>query len=109
MTRYRLYLASDAWLESPARFEALRSAGFRCRICNVPSSEVPLQAHHRTYERLGAELADDLTALCLLCHREATNFLRARHYAALQPPTAVDVVIHERAPLFDASVAGDAA
>jgi hypothetical protein len=108
-SRYRLYMASDAWLESPARYEALRSADFRCRICNVPSSEIPLQAHHRTYERLGAELPADLTALCVLCHREVTNFLCARHYAQMQPPTIVDVVVLERAPLFDASIAGGAA
>jgi hypothetical protein len=107
--RHRQYIASDAWLTSPARYEALRSAGFRCRICNAPSSEIPLQAHHRTYQRLGAERPDDLTALCCDCHHEVTNFLRARRYAALQPPTVVDVVIHERAPLFDASFAGEAA
>lgn len=106
---YRQYIASDAWRESPARFEALRSAGFRCRICNAPSSDIPLQAHHRTYERRGAERPDDLTALCRDCHHEVHNFLRARHYAALQPLAVVDVVVHDRAPLFDASVAGDAA
>jgi len=37
------------------------------------------------------------------------NFLRARLFAKLQPPTFVDVVIHARAPLFDASFAGEAA
>ncbi|WP_194391054.1 HNH endonuclease signature motif containing protein [Bradyrhizobium sp. CCBAU 51765] len=108
-SRYRIYMASEAWLESPARYEALRSADFRCRICNVPSDEVPLQAHHRTYERLGAELPEDLTALCLLCHREVTNFLAARRYALQQPPTIVDVVIQERAPLWDASMAAGSA
>jgi hypothetical protein len=107
-SRYRMYIASDAWLESPARFKALRSAGFRCRICNADSSEAPLHAHHRTYERLGAELPDDLTALCAPCHHDVTSFLRARRYAALQPPAVVDVVVHERAPLFDASIAAGA-
>jgi len=103
-----MYLASDAWSESPARLEALRSAGFRCRICNVASSHLPLHAHHRTYERLGAELADDLTALCKLCHDDVTSFLRARGYAKARPLTAVDIVVLHRAPLFDASVAGAA-
>ncbi len=107
--RHRQYIASDAWLTSPARFEALRSAGFRCRLCNAPSSEIPLQAHHRTYENLGAESPDDLTALCRDCHHDVHNFLRARLYAKLRPPTFVDVVIHARAPLFDASFAGEAA
>ncbi|WP_298257281.1 HNH endonuclease signature motif containing protein [Bradyrhizobium sp.] len=107
--RYRMYLAGDAWAHSPARFEALRSAGFRCRICNADSSEAPLQAHHRTYERLGAELPDDLTALCARCHDEVTNFLRARSYAMIEAPTVVDIVLHSRAPLFDASIAAGAA
>lgn len=106
---YRQYIASDAWLMSPARFEALRSAGFRCRLCNVSSSEVPLQAHHRTYENLGAESPEDLTALCRDCHHDVHNFLSARLYAKLQAPTFVDVVVHTRAPLFDASFAGEAA
>lgn len=105
-SRYRMYMASDAWRESPARFEALRSADFRCRICNAPSSEAPLHAHHRTYERFGAERPDDLTALCARCHHEVHNFLSAHHYASLQPPAVVDIVIEQRAPLFDASIAG---
>lgn len=107
--RYRQYIASDAWLMSPARYEALRSAGFRCRICNAPSSEVILQVHHRSYVNLGDESPDDLTALCRDCHHDVHNFLRARLYAKLQPPTVVDIVIHERGPLFDASIAGAAA
>jgi hypothetical protein len=27
-----------------------------------------LQVHHRTYERRGAELADDLVVVCRQCH-----------------------------------------
>jgi hypothetical protein len=107
--KYRTYMASDAWLENPARFEALRSAGFRCRICNVGSSKAPLHAHHRTYERLGAELPDDLTALCARCHHDVTEFLGARTYQTLQPPAVADVVLNDRAPLFDASIAGESA
>jgi hypothetical protein len=106
MSRYRMYMASDGWSESPARWEALRSAGFRCRICNTPSSRLPLHAHHRTYARLGAELPDDLTALCELCHHDVTSCLRARRYASARPPAVVDIVVENRAPLFDASIAG---
>ncbi len=106
--QYRQYIASHAWRASPSRFEALRSAGFRCRICNAPSSEAPLHAHHRTYERLGAEHADDLTALCALCHHEVTSFLRERRYALLEPPLPANHVpsIEGRARLFDASISG---
>lgn len=39
--------------------------GFRCAICN---SEKPLQAHHRTYDRLGREEFTDLIPLCDDCH-----------------------------------------
>jgi hypothetical protein len=106
--KYRLYIASSAWRNNPARFEELRAAGFRCRICNAPSSECELHAHHRTYQRLGAELTDDLTALCALCHHDVTSFLRARRYALLAPPVPTDFIpsIEGRAPLFDASIAG---
>jgi hypothetical protein len=105
-SRYRMYIMSDAWTNSPARWEALHSAGFRCRICNAPSSQLPLHAHHRTYVRLEAELPSDLTALCELCHRDVHNFLSARRYASARPLRVVDIVVENRAPLFDASIAG---
>jgi hypothetical protein len=41
------------------------AAGGRCRLCNAAG---PLHAHHRTYERVGAEQPGDLTALCRTCH-----------------------------------------
>ncbi len=67
-----------------------------------------MHAHHRTYERLGSERVDDLTALCALCHHDVTSFLRARRYALLSPPTPADFVpsIEGRARLFDASIGG---
>lgn len=106
-SRYRLYITSEAWANSPARIEALHSAGFRCRLCNAPSSRLPLHAHHRTYARLEAELPGDLTALCVLCHHDVHNFLSARRYASARAPKVVDIVIEDRSPLFDASIAGD--
>jgi hypothetical protein len=60
---YHAYLQSDAWR---ALFnQALDRAGHRCQLCNRSNG---LQAHHRTYERVGHELLDDLTVLCDDCH-----------------------------------------
>jgi len=45
-------------------------AGGRCQVCNSPDG---LEAHHRTYERLGDELPGDLTCLCRKCHQIFTE------------------------------------
>ena len=79
---YQQYIASDRWRNSPARLEELRRAGHRCRLCNLGPPDVFLTVHHRTYERLGQELADDLTTLCMECHRAVTDRERRRRYAA---------------------------
>lgn len=44
---------------------AIRKAGERCQLCNRGGE---LHVHHRTYERFGAEMEDDLTVLCAGCH-----------------------------------------
>jgi len=61
---YPEYLGSDEW--SVKREYMLRRAGHRCQVCN---SEGPLDIHHRTYERTGHEVPDDLIALCRACHQ----------------------------------------
>jgi hypothetical protein len=63
---YEDYIKSSAWRERSRAAKA--RAGWRCQICNRPSDEVALHAHHRTYERLGKELPEDLTVLCVDCH-----------------------------------------
>lgn len=60
---YRKYLASPAWREK--RDAALERADHACQVCNSPHE---LEVHHRTYERLCAERASDLTVLCRTCH-----------------------------------------
>lgn len=62
--QYRAYLQSDGW--QVRREGALRRAGHRCQLCNGSER---LQVHHRTYERVGNELPEDLTVLCFGCHR----------------------------------------
>jgi 5-methylcytosine-specific restriction endonuclease McrA len=39
----------------------------RCELCEMRGPP-PLQLHHLTYERLGAELPEDVELLCEACH-----------------------------------------
>jgi hypothetical protein len=78
---YQEYITSSRWRNNPSRLEELRRAGYRCRLCNLGPPEVVLTVHHRTYERLGRELADDLTTLCMDCHLAVTDRERHRRYA----------------------------
>lgn len=61
---YREYLQTPEWREK--REHHLRSAGYRCQVCNSP--EKPLDVHHRTYKRRGQEYYKDLILLCRTCH-----------------------------------------
>lgn len=61
---YRAYLDSDHWKQK--RSIALHQAGNRCQVCNEGGQ---LDVHHRTYERLGDELPQDLIVLCRNCHQ----------------------------------------
>lgn len=58
------YLQSDHWKRT--REAALQRADHRCQVCN--SSWETLDVHHRTYERVGHELPEDLLVLCRTCH-----------------------------------------
>lgn len=60
---YRAYLNSPHW--RMVRNDALKRASYRCNRCQ---SKRDLQVHHRTYQRLGAELPGDLEVLCFQCH-----------------------------------------
>jgi hypothetical protein len=60
---YRQYLQTPEWRQ---RADAVKERfGWRCALCN---SDKNLEAHHRTYQRVGTELPDDLIALCADCH-----------------------------------------
>ena len=67
---YHAYLRSATWKRRADNCK--KRYGYRCALCN---SADRLAAHHRTYERLGAELPADLIALCAYCH--------ARHHDKL--------------------------
>ena len=61
---YKEYLQTPHWKRQ--RADKVRAAGYRCQFCNRGS--VLFNVHHRTYERLGEELDEDLTVLCSDCH-----------------------------------------
>ncbi len=61
-----LYCRSKEWRKR--RLEALEAGGYICARCEDTDN---LQVHHLNYDRLGAELPEDLEVLCIDCHREA--------------------------------------
>lgn len=60
---YYEYIKSAEWKSKADA--AKERAGGKCQICNKAGN---LNAHHRTYERLGKELPEDITVLCRDCH-----------------------------------------
>lgn len=64
---YYEYIASAEWKQKADT--AKKAAGYRCQVCNKSKDEgAMLDAHHRTYERLGHERPEDVTVLCRDCH-----------------------------------------
>jgi hypothetical protein len=81
---FEKYLQTQHWQE--VRQAELERAGYRCRLCNerghdprepiqrsitgglVFTMRAELNVHHRTYERRGCELPDDVITLCRECH-----------------------------------------
>ncbi len=61
---YQDYLESGRWKHK--RDQARERAGHRCQVCNAKGPI--LDTHHRTYERIGNELPEDLIVLCRPCH-----------------------------------------
>lgn len=76
---YQLYLQTYDW--HIKRSAALKRAGYRCQVCNSPDN---LNAHHRTYERLGNEQEGDITILCTDCHALYSRRLPELPYAGLR-------------------------
>jgi len=67
---YAEYINSDAW---KAKADAAKErAGHRCQVCNKSDH---LEAHHRTYKRLGDERPEDITVLCHKCHGLYSRYL----------------------------------
>jgi hypothetical protein len=60
---YSRYLETLHWRITRRR--ALLRAGYRCKRCEATR---PLEVHHLSYDRLGAEAEADLMVLCGPCH-----------------------------------------
>lgn len=80
---YRTYIQSEEWKATATA--AKEAAGWRCQICNRPSTAVTLDAHHRTYERLGHERPDDITVLCRDCHELYESSRKAKRNGKALP------------------------
>jgi hypothetical protein len=65
---YEDYLKSEEW--QAKRKQALAYAENRCQLCN---GDGELHVHHRTYDRRGAEMPQDLIVLCKDCHEKFHN------------------------------------
>jgi 5-methylcytosine-specific restriction endonuclease McrA len=56
------------------RERALKRAGWCCQECGINRYQAGvLEVHHLTYDRLGAELDEDLRVLCRKCHYDVHN------------------------------------
>lgn len=60
---YEEYLKTDWWRKR--RLRSFILTGDKCNRCNATTN---LQAHHKTYARIGKELDSDLEVLCRFCH-----------------------------------------
>lgn len=79
---YHLYLKTPEWRRT--RAEALLRAGNACSLDVTHTNR--LDVHHRTYERLGAELSSDLAVLCHSCHQLHHNeYGRPRREQSVAP------------------------
>lgn len=99
---YHDYISSSAWRSNPARLAELRSARFKCRLCENGPPTVVIEVHHRTYVRLGREEAADLCTLCRDCHHVVTDELRRRRYRSR--PVGADSAADVRPPLLGRSL-----
>jgi hypothetical protein len=64
---YTAFLRSPDWEETRRRYWRDPDTPKACGLCGT--EEPPLQLHHRTYERVGAEHLSDLVPTCLRCHQ----------------------------------------
>lgn len=75
---YAHYLSAPHWRDTRERYRA----SDRPQACYCCEEAEDVQLHHLTYERIGAELLEDLVALCRACHA-AVHALERRGDLAL--------------------------
>ena len=78
---YETYIKSPEWKEKAKQAKA--RAGYRCQVCNCAEH---LEAHHRTYDRLGFELDTDITVLCDTCHEKVSKPRKSKQHVAVAIP-----------------------
>lgn len=61
---YSEYLKTRHW--KSIRTKVIQDRGKVCEVCG--RSNIPLQVHHMTYERIGCEKMEDLICVCKDCH-----------------------------------------
>ena len=67
---YRRRINSPEW--DLLRLRLLFERGGRCERCGRRGEKSsPLQVHHKTYDRLGQEVDEDLELVCHVCHPKA--------------------------------------
>ena len=67
---YTDYMHSQKWAERKRRLFAKR--GRTCEICGADGLWLPMDVHHKNYDRLGRELDGDLLIVCCgRCHAQA--------------------------------------
>lgn len=79
---YAEYIRGPEWRNKALILKA--RAGWQCQECGRASSEMTLDVHHLTYERLGHERADDLIVLCRSCHERHERNKKRRNAAQVQ-------------------------
>jgi 5-methylcytosine-specific restriction endonuclease McrA len=95
---YREYLQTPEW--QATRKAALKRAWYRCQVCN--DHKMPLYVHHRTYERRGHELPEDVFVLCASCHANYDpQFAAKRQKPAENTPPAASEPEARLPPLPD--------
>jgi hypothetical protein len=86
-TTYEAYLQSPHWQRFKKAYETI-GASVRCAACG--SSH--FQLHHRTYERLGRELTDDVVPLCETHHEAVHKWLAHRGLPVERTYEAINAV-----------------
>jgi hypothetical protein len=84
---YADYLRSGHWQSFKARYKA-SGQSMRCKVCHGK----PIQLHHCTYARLGAERFQDVMALCDLHHGLVHEWLKERHLSVANSHQAVKAI-----------------
>jgi len=69
--KYEIYLSSPTWAKK--KNIKMLEQNCTCEICGYYINDepgIPMDVHHKTYERLFDEELDDLQVLCRNCHEK---------------------------------------